>query len=259
MLYFSTSQLIELVSMKVNRVIHPADGMYREGRESEYFGVGQSAINCIRLALLANSKTSDDVQSILDLPCGYGRVLRMLQAEFPNADLFACDINRGAVDFCAREFDTFPVYSSNPISAVKLDTSFDLIWCGSLLTHLDPHGWNNFITFFHRHLTSEGCLIFTTHGREALRRLRHGTFFHPQMLTDEYKDRFLASYEEGGIAYIDYPWMQGYGISFSSCSWVLRFLERSFSSTRTRVIYLERGWAGVQDVYICYAPLSPKA
>src|SRR4029453_9635557 len=77
--------------------ISPNDGMF-VGNRIHYFAVAQGALECIRVALLAAGK--QDVRSILDLPCGHGRVLRKLKAEFPDAALTGCDIERDGVDFC---------------------------------------------------------------------------------------------------------------------------------------------------------------
>ena len=56
-----------------------------------------------------------EVRKILDLPCGYGRVLRMIHAAFPRATIHACNLNKDAVDFCAATFGAIPVYSSTKI------------------------------------------------------------------------------------------------------------------------------------------------
>ena len=62
----------ELLS-RVESVISYADGMYK-GDGAHYFNVGLSAIHCIEEALAAAQIAS--VNNILDMPCGYGRVLR---------------------------------------------------------------------------------------------------------------------------------------------------------------------------------------
>src|SRR5205814_7212208 len=48
-----------------------------------------SALRCVREAMAAAGKT--DVRRILDFPCGYGRVVRVLKAAFPDAELAAGD------------------------------------------------------------------------------------------------------------------------------------------------------------------------
>src|SRR5204863_8296827 len=80
----------------------------RRGRlfPDAYFATSQWALQPIRLALLAARR--DRVGRILDLPCGYGRVMRAIRAEFPEAHITACDIDPHAVDFCAETFGATP-------------------------------------------------------------------------------------------------------------------------------------------------------
>ena len=68
------------------------------------------------------------------------------------------------MDFCTAEFNATPVYSQEDIRRVSLDQFFDLIWCGSLFTHLDRDRWPAFLGFFADHLSPGGVLVFTTHG-----------------------------------------------------------------------------------------------
>ena len=68
--------------------ISRGDGMYVAGRAAHYFGVGADALKLVLQAMSLAGK--GDISSILDLPCGHGRVLRYLKAEFPQALLTAC-------------------------------------------------------------------------------------------------------------------------------------------------------------------------
>src|SRR5581483_10052394 len=81
---------IDLEPPGVIRRISPRDEMYA-GDADHYFGVGRSALRCVRLAMLAAGKQR--VCRILDLPSGHGRVLRYLKAAFPEARLTACDLD----------------------------------------------------------------------------------------------------------------------------------------------------------------------
>ena len=85
------------------------------------------------------------MSEILDLPCGHGRVMRWLRATFPKASLTACDIDGDGVSFCAETFGARPALSSTDPEDLVLGT-FDLIWCGSLLTHLRPGDWDRWLS-----------------------------------------------------------------------------------------------------------------
>ena len=82
-------------------VISDFDDMF-QGNRQHYFHVGYSAFYCIKLSIFLANKNLQDIKKILDFPCGYGRVLRVLKAAFPEAQITACDIVRDAVDFCQK-------------------------------------------------------------------------------------------------------------------------------------------------------------
>src|SRR5215467_1819452 len=109
------TQLYQLEVENIPRTMAPADGMF-ENNLDHYRSVGQSAMRCIKLAMLAAGK--DDFARILDFGCGYGRVLRVLRAAFPAAELTACDLLGSAVDFCAETFGAKRVYSSEDVAEI---------------------------------------------------------------------------------------------------------------------------------------------
>jgi len=131
----------------------PKDQMYRTD-PSRNFRWGHEALRCIKLAVLAAGK--DDLKNIFDLPCGHGWVLRTLKAAFPEAGITACDLNRDGVDFCARAFGATPVYARKLPEQIQIESSFDLIWCGSLLTHLDFERWPGFLRLSQSLLVQDG-------------------------------------------------------------------------------------------------------
>src|SRR5262245_895416 len=114
--------------------ISPNDLMYRSD-PNFYFYWGRSAVRAIWSVLAAVEKR--DVRAILGLPCGHGRVLRVLRAAFPTARLVACDLDTDGVEFCAATFGAEPIYAHESPARTRIDDQFDLIWCGSLFTHLD--------------------------------------------------------------------------------------------------------------------------
>lgn len=229
----------------VIREISPNDKMVTPRHPETYFNYGASAVRCIRLAMQAVGMESPS--RILDFPCGHGRVLRTLKASFPSAELTACDIDRDGVDFCAATFGATGVYSSNRLAEVELGGDFDVIWVGSLFTHLDDERWGEFLEFLTARLAPNGLLVFTTHGSwyaQGLRENRSVLKVAPGL------DRqMLAGYDETGFGYADYPGQSGYGLSLSDTSYVTARL-RERPGLRL-VLYLERGWRSNHDVVAC--------
>jgi cyclopropane fatty-acyl-phospholipid synthase-like methyltransferase len=214
-----------------------------------YFDVGTSAVDCIKSALATAHTTPT---SILDFPCGHGRVCRMLRALFPDAYLMACDLDRDGTDFCAAHFSATPFYSREDIREVNLGRCFGLIWCGSLFTHLDVQQWPDFLGFFAQHLEPDGILVFTTHGRQPIQWMREGFFDYG--LNNEEQRRLIEGYVSTGFGFVS-PTNQAFGISLSSMAFVCRQLERLPS---LRLIgFHEAGWAGHQDVVACIRLRKP--
>jgi len=227
---------------KVSSRVYYRDGMYTQDG-AQYFRVGLGAIRCIDEALArANLK---DAGSILDLPCGGGRVMRFLVHRFPEAEITACELASGAVDFCARTFGAQPALSSLHLDEVSFAKKFDLIWCGSLVTHLNETGIVALLGLFRRHLSDNGIMIFTTHGDFVARRMPARDFDYG--LEPEQIDRIGIDYLKTGYAFEDYPGEKDYGVSLTSPEWI-RARVRDLGGLR-EVFFKERGWDNHQDVF----------
>jgi SAM-dependent methyltransferase len=222
--------------------IHPNDEMLRPGKEEWYFRLGEWAAACVKQGV-ACAGLSFDVRtdSILDLPCGYGRVLRFLKEEYPNAAITACDIIEEAVDFCVETFGVQGLYSSQDPREIKT-ASYNLIWSGSLLTHLPEESWEPWLSFFADHLTPSGCAVFTTHGEAYAR----GAF--PQHMPDDFP-HLQDAYRTGGFAFWRHPrrLKSDPGISLSSPEWVLGKIRQRPDLRVTA--FMERGWHDAHDVW----------
>ncbi len=224
--------------------ISPNDVMYRLAPDY-YFPLGGLALKAIQefMALVG----LPTVKTILDLPCGHGRVLRFLRAAFPDAVIAACDIDPDAVDFCARTFDARPIYSTADLATVPLHDSYDLIWCGSLLTHIHANQWRDLLALCSAHLNDLGLLVFTTHGRHHANRFRSKQT--KLGLSDWAVTAILSDYEQFGFGYQNFAGREGYGISLSSPSWVC---SQIIQTSGLRLAgYQERGWGGQQDAVAC--------
>jgi SAM-dependent methyltransferase len=241
--------MLILPSSEVVRDISANDGMHVAGHESHYFSVGQSALECINCSLQAAPLPADNVHRILDLPCGHGRVLRYLRAAFPEAEIIACDLLRDGVDYCAMTFGAIPLYSVENSANIELERdAFDLIWVGSLLTHLDSDRWPGFLELFRRSLRPGGVLVFSTHGRSAYdKAVRLGTKSHGLPYWRHTAAKY--AYERTGFGYSNYANSSSYGLSLSSPARVFKLIERV---SELRVVHFsERAWDKHQDVYAC--------
>jgi len=189
---------------------------------------------------------SGRVRSILDFPCGYGRVLRFLRARFPDAEITVSELDKGALAFCKESFHVKTVESKTDFKKLSVSNSFDLIWCGSLLTHVDENSAAELLNFFHSHLSPGGRLLFTTHGRHPVDSIRKTRRAYG--LTDATRQNLLSQYDARGYGYADYPGRPGYGVSVASPERMVS-IARSVGTWKD-VSFVERGWDNHQDVYI---------
>jgi SAM-dependent methyltransferase len=234
----SASEGITMITL-----ISPNDEMFQGGNREHYFHVGKSALECIHLALQSARKTN--VKSVLDLPCGHGRVLRILRDEFPEAEINACDLNRDGVDFCAKTFGAIPIYSSNDLKEISLK-QYDLIWCGSLLTHMDQLKWYGFLNLFRDHLVPGGVLVCTTHGRWPAQRIQTEECLYGLTAAQQ----IIKDYKKNGFGFRPYDWAETqklpYGISITQPWKAIQIIEEI--SDLSIIVYQERGWDDHQDV-----------
>lgn len=236
--------MIDTIIPRPGDDIGPSDSMYA-GNLSHYMGVGESAMHTIIPILQLVG--CERIDSILDLPSGHGRVLRWLRAKFPTARITACDIDRDGVDWCAKTWNARPVYSTKDIRDLSLDESYDLIWCGSLLTHLSWQDWERFVDFFSEHLNPNGVLFFTTHGRRSADWLHTGRVDYG--LDGESVAGLCADYRLNGFGYRDYAGQCEYGISLTTPHRVAGLLQ---ARPELRVVgFSEAKWDAHQDVVAC--------
>ena len=87
----------------LDRTISRADDMFKKSSGWHgYLYVGTSAVDVILQGLVLADL--QEVRTILDFGCGYGRTGRHLPVLFPDATLLFSDLDASAWTFCARQF-----------------------------------------------------------------------------------------------------------------------------------------------------------
>jgi SAM-dependent methyltransferase len=232
----------------VNRIISQNDTM----RGDNYISVGASAVEVIITACAVANMTK--VNRVLDLPCGHGRVLRHLVHLFPKAEFSACDLDADGVSFCASTFGARPIYSKEDLTTVQFDSTYDLIWIGSLFTHTSYEITKKWLQFLSTLLSHTGIIVATFHGRWAAQLHRLVPY-----LNEEYFQMILADYKSKGYGYHDYKkeesheFISGnYGISVAKPHVLIEILE---GIPNTRIyMYQEKAWAHNHDVAVFGRP-----
>jgi SAM-dependent methyltransferase len=180
-----------------------------------YFSVGASAIHLIRANLILAKLSSP--KSILDFACGAGRVTRWLRAAFPAAEISCADVREIDLAFLEAAFKVRTWRSASSFDNLVAPTSFDLIWVGSLLTHLSESDSRIIISKFMNWLQPNGLLIFTFHGRRVLlgKTLRNAKYISDSKFVIA-KDSYLRT----GYGYQDYDDQKGLGFSLTKPGWI---------------------------------------
>ena len=231
---------------EIDRMIAPVDDMKAGAsaeEERKYFEVGRSAIELITDAMMLARRT--DLARILDFPCGGGRVTRHLVRFFPDSEISASDIEREKQAFVVSRYGARPV-ECPPSFTTPLPEKYDLIFVGSLFTHLDARLFERALDFFLDGLAAGGILVMTLHGRYTATAVSAGRT-GPRDIVLRTVDKFART----GFAYVEQERTRygvSYGASFSAPSWVASLIERRAHATL--LAYKERAWDNHQDALI---------
>jgi SAM-dependent methyltransferase len=224
-----------------------------ESAKAHYFEIGGDAIRLIVSELIRGIRKVP--QTILDFPCGAGRVTRHLRAFFPDSRVFACDLYDQHVNFCVSELGAEGIMSKENFDELDFGLRFDLIFCGSLLSHLPGELFRPALRLLSRSLTAQGIAIVTLLGRHAEYAQKHKWKY----LEDDLFATAAATVVQTGYGFVDYNQairskfdrQARYGITLSRPHWVLKLVE----DEQIRVLgFAERGWDNHQDVLVIGKP-----
>lgn len=152
--------------------IHSADEMFEQavleqggdvdGGIAAYFSSGAQIARSVE-RLFSEGKVSRSVRA-LDFGCGFGRVTRFLCAVFGRQQVWASDLIEKAVQFQRDELHCSSFASaSNPSEVVWPEQRFDLIYVGSLFTHLPESTFGLWLEVLYARLAEGGMLLFSVH------------------------------------------------------------------------------------------------
>jgi Methyltransferase domain len=232
--------------------VHVDDQMLRSNEPTwvaHYLNAGQEAVKLIEQSLASDGRRLDDVTSVLVFPSGYGRVIRHLVTRVSPKRITACDIDPNAVRFCTAEFGIHGLQSHVDLASITLPDSYDIIFIGSLLTHLPPEQCIDLLRTLVPRLCPRGHLVFTTQGESCM---NHLEWYGPEFKAAEasIREQVLSR----GIGFLPYRGKATYGICIHSQQYVSTTMREHFRHLRL-VEHKERAWDHHQDVW-AYANLG---
>lgn len=217
----------------VNKTIHPSDSLAPVYRAQygidEYFRSGLVHVDVLdQLARTHLGVPFSGLGAIADFACHYGRLLRAFRVAAPKAKLVACDIDNGALDFCAQEFGAEKFHSAwTPASTVQPPV-VDLLICVSLLTHTRYAFMQDILQLWEQMVRPGGLLLFTFLGAGYMRSWEAGEMAHYGPATPDDIARVSREFKQQGHAVHSY--LTGYsdseyGVGFVGQELVTKAIE----------------------------------
>lgn len=243
-------QLIDFINgLNVSQAIADNDMMYRKDAHQHYFYVGKSdllvILNSINIRL-GWPEGDKPIRDILDFGCGHGRVTRWLRAAFPSAHIYVTDFSKNGVDFCVENFDC------TQAEEIDSGSNYDLIWLGSVFTHLNKTAAERLLRALLKCLRNNGIIVFTSQGRYSFMRTStidwtsNTRAFLRYFLDQPSYERLIADYTETGYGYVNYPNTPDYGVSIVRPEWYSNIALES--NEYVQILLLEKGADNHQDV-----------
>ncbi len=200
-------------------------------------------VDILGRALTEAGRSWDDVNSCLEVGCGYGRIVRELRRELPADAISVCDVIDEGARFTAAEFGARKLPVVEAMGEAHAG-AFDLVYLLSVYSHLDRDFIAGNLAKVATKLKPGGVLVFTTHGQGSAEMAeRYGQYWLD-------KTKLLAELQHSGFYYERYPYYYAeYGLT-----WILADeMERLVAATvpeLERVAHHELAVDGHQDVFV---------
>ncbi|MCX7016265.1 MAG: class I SAM-dependent methyltransferase [Candidatus Sumerlaeota bacterium] len=226
---------------------------------AHYQAVGSEACALVEQALRRTGRALGDVRSLLDFGCGYGRVLRMLAQRMDPAKIAAFEVDPRAPAFCAAEFgvQALGINKAWDWAAVPFG-QYDVIWAGSIFTHLNEADFRSTLALLSGRLNPGGLLVFTTHGQEALRRTPTAggarlAALVPRIWTELDQRGFcFLPYEPDELEHIlpfPYPAGRQFGATWVNESYVRAAAHEASMGRLEFLAFQPQAWDNLQDAF----------
>lgn len=128
-----------------------------------YLAVGHQGFTIIRDTAQQAFGGFDPTGNVLDFASGYGRITRFLIREHQPEKVWVSDIKEKAVNFQKKYFGVNGFPSTYQPEVMEVSERFDLIFVGSLFSHLPKSTFSAWLVKLKSLLTERGILAFSVH------------------------------------------------------------------------------------------------
>lgn len=212
----------------------------------EFLAAGERTVLDIEQALAAIGRSLESAGAMLDFGCGCGRLLLALERRGVPA-LTGCDVDARGVEWCQRHLrHSRSVVNGHLPPLPFADSSFDLIWCGSVFTHLDEDRQDCWLEELHRVLSPGGVLLASVHGEAC---------WAPRLPAAT-----IVALKRQGMMFARFDTDAGIHPSWYQVAWhTEEYVRRHWSTILPVSAYLPRGLHAYQDIVVAEKPLRPGA
>jgi SAM-dependent methyltransferase len=209
---------------------------------SEFLRFGQRAIADMEAALGGVGTSLDAVRDLLDFGCGCGRVARPLTHRWPGLRVTGCDVDERAIDWCRQHVRAATFVVTGPLPPLPFEEhAFDVVWCGSVFTHLDEPRQDRWLQEMRRILRPGGLLLASVHGPDAWKRRV------PPWTVARLRRRGMLFVRTGADAGIHPAWYQ---VAWHTEQYVREHWDAYLGVRR----YVRRGLDDLQDIVVAQKP-----
>ncbi|HEY6324418.1 MAG TPA: twitch domain-containing radical SAM protein [Thermoanaerobaculia bacterium] len=210
------------VLQRVNRTVAARDVIFagfEAVQPGSYFSSGPSQLAAIDALLREHGHPGlAGSRAVADFGCHYGRLTRVLRAALPHAAVYACDIDREAVRFCADELGALPVVTGWRPDEERLPGDLDAVFSVSLLTHTPLEHWRPVLRAWARMLRPGGVAAFTFLAESHVAAWLAGALEHYGSYSPQQRAEAVRAVREEGCGFAALTSGYGgeplYGISF---------------------------------------------
>lgn len=211
----------------------------------EYCRTADEFVGQLGRSLKEAGRDWDTVGSVLEVGCGYGRIVRELRKTLPAKRIHVSDVIDGGARFTASEFGATQI-PTDP--GPEWDERFGVIYLLSVYSHMPRPAVADHLRRMQRLLAPGGVLVFTTHGRDSAQIL---AIYHQYWLD---KNRVLDALADTGYYFERYPYYYAeYGMTWFTREAVQRLVAVSVPGLELVACHL-RDVGGHQDLYVWRKP-----
>lgn len=107
-------------------------------KEMKRLGLQASILKNQEVAFLKRSGLQENMK-LLDIGCGLGSTIQMIQSSFQNLDLFGADVNLGFINHCRSHYKNINFFQSSVYELGVFKEKFDFVYARFVFQHLsDP-------------------------------------------------------------------------------------------------------------------------